>query len=167
MTGNVAPADEAQEGETSPEDDDAEQEYYSLGEEDLPQVTPGEDEFPPSQYNWDNEDNDTKSSFRANALSTPAMGYCVRKSHIVTHDKKVITMTCGPDRKSQGPALARNLQATTMTCDANHKSQSRELACDTQDTTTTCGPDHKSMPDIRLQAGVTTGGKPPLYDHRA
>ena len=29
----------------------------------------------------------------------------------------------------------------------------------------TCGPDHKSTPDIRLQAGVTTGGKSPLYDH--
>ena len=51
------------------------------------------------------------------------MGYCVRKSHIVTHDKQVIT--------------------------------------------TTCGPDHKSHTDICLQAGVTTGGKPPLYDHHA
>ena len=166
-TGNVAPADEAQEGETPPEDDDAEREYYSLGEEDLPQVTPGEDEFPPSQYNWDDEDDDAGSSFRANALSTPAMGYCVRKSHVVTCDKKVITTTCGLDRKSWGPALARDPQVTTTTCDANHKSQSRELACNTQDTTMTCGPDHKSMPDIRLQVGVTTGGKPPLYDHRA
>ena len=46
MTGNVAPTDEAQEGETPPEDDDAKREYYSLSEEDLPQVTPGEDEFP-------------------------------------------------------------------------------------------------------------------------
>ena len=36
MTGNVAPVDEAQEGETPPEDDDAEREYYSLGEEDPP-----------------------------------------------------------------------------------------------------------------------------------
>ena len=144
-TGNIAPTDEAQEGETPPEDDNAEREYYSLGEEDLPQVTPGEDEFPPSQYNWDDEDNDAGSSFRANALSTPAMGYCIRKSHIVTRDKKVITMTCSPDRKSRGPVLA----------------------CDPQDTTMTCGPDHKSTPDIRLQAGVTTGGKPPLYDHRA
>ena len=89
-TGNVAPADEAQEGETPPEDDDAKREYYSLGEEDLPQVTPGEDEFPPSQYNWDNEDDDAGSSFQANALSTPAMGYCTRKSHVVTHDKQVI-----------------------------------------------------------------------------
>ena len=72
-----------------------------LGEEDLPQVTPGEDEYPPSQYNWDyDEDNDAGSSFRANALSTPAMGYCVRKSHVVTHDKQVIITTCGPDHKS-------------------------------------------------------------------
>ena len=35
--------DDAQEGETPPEDEDAEQEYFSLGEEDHPQVTPGED----------------------------------------------------------------------------------------------------------------------------
>ena len=82
---------------------------------------PGEDEYPPSQYNWDDEDDDAGSSFRANALSTPVMGYCVRKSHIVTWDKQVIT--------------------------------------------TICGPDHKSHTDICLQAGVATGGKPPLYDH--
>ena len=105
-TGNVAPADDAQEGGTPPEDEDAEREYYSFGEEDLPQVTPGEDEFPPSQYNWDDEDNDAGSSFRVNALSTPAMGYCVRKSHVVTCDKQVITTTCGLDHKSQSHALA-------------------------------------------------------------
>ena len=98
-------------------------EYFSLGEEDLPQITPREDEFLPSQYNWDNEDNDAGSSFRANALSTPEMGYCIRKSHAVTCDKQVITTTCGPDQKSHA--------------------------------------------DIHLQAGVTTGGKPPLYDHCA
>jgi gag-polyprotein putative aspartyl protease len=122
-TDDVAPADEAQEGENPPEDEDAEREYYSLGEEDLPQVTPGEDEFPPSQYQWDDENDDAGSSFRANALSTPTMGYCTRRSHEVTRDK--------------------------------------------QAKTTTCGPDHKPSTDIRLQAGVTTGGKPPLYDHRA
>ena len=55
-----------------------------LGEEDLPQVTPGEDDYPLSQYSWDNEDDDAGSSFRVNALSTPEMGYCVRKSHTVT-----------------------------------------------------------------------------------
>ena len=49
-TGNVTPADDAQEGETPPEDEDAEQEYFLLGEEDLPQVTPGEDEYLLSQY---------------------------------------------------------------------------------------------------------------------
>ena len=93
-----------------------------LGEEDLPQVTPGEDGYLPSQYNWDNEDDDAGSSFQANALSTPEMGYSIRKSHVVMCDKQGITMTCGPD--------------------------------------------HKSHNDIHLQAGVTTGGKPPLYDHR-
>ena len=87
-TGNVAPADNAQEGETPPEDEGAEKEYYSLGEEDLPQVPPGEDGFPPSQYNWDDEDDDTGSSFRENTLSIPAMGYCVRKSHVV--DRKSV-----------------------------------------------------------------------------
>ena len=76
-----------------------------------------------SQYNWDDEDDDAGSLFWANALSTPAMRYCVRKSHTVTCDKQVIT--------------------------------------------TTCGPNHKSFADIRLQVGVTTGGKPPLYDHHA
>ena len=90
---------------------------------DLPQVTPGEDEHPPSQFYWDDRDDDTGSLFRVNALSTPEMGYCVRKSHAVMHDKQVIT--------------------------------------------TTCGPDHKSCNDICLQVGVTTGGKPPLYDHCA
>ena len=143
MTGNIAPTDDAQEGETPPEDEDAEQEYYSLGEEDLPQVTPGEDKHLSSQYNWDNEDDDAGSSFQANALSTPAMGYCVRKSHVVTCDKQVITTTCGP----------------------NHKSQSHAVAHNKQDTTTTCGPDHKSFANICLQADVTTGGKHPLYDH--
>ena len=58
MTGNVTPADDAQEGETPPEDEDAEREYFLLGEEDLPQVTPGEDEYPPSQYNWDDKEDD-------------------------------------------------------------------------------------------------------------
>ena len=86
-TGNVAPTDDPQEGETPPEDEDAKQEYFLLSEEDLPQVTPGEDEYPPSQYNWDDKDDDTGSLFRANALSTPAMGYCIRKSHVVTCDK--------------------------------------------------------------------------------
>ena len=62
-TGNITPADDAQEGETPPEEEDAEQEYHLLGEEDLPQVTPGEDEHPLSQYNWDDEDDDTGSSF--------------------------------------------------------------------------------------------------------
>ena len=41
------------------------------------------------------------------------------------------------------------------------------MTCDKQDTTMTCGPNHKSHTDICLQAGVTTGGKPPLYDHHA
>ena len=104
-TGNVTPADDTQEGETPPEDEDAEWEYYLLSEEDLPQVTPGEDEPPSSQYNWDDEDDDAGSSFQANALSTPAMGYCVRKSHMVTCDKQVITMTCGPDQSVHGPVL--------------------------------------------------------------
>ena len=63
---------------------------------------------------------------------------------MVTCDKQVTTTTCGPD----------------------HKSQSCTLAHDTQDTTMTCGPDHKLSTDIHLQAGVTTGGKPPLYDYR-
>ena len=49
MTGNVAPVDDAQEGETPPEDEDTEQEYFSLSEEDHSQVTPGEDEYPLSQ----------------------------------------------------------------------------------------------------------------------
>ena len=80
-TCDVAPTDDTQEEENPPEDEDAKQEYFSLGEEDLPQVIAGEDEYLPSQYNWDNEDNDAGSSFRANALSTPEMGYCVRKSH--------------------------------------------------------------------------------------
>ena len=53
-----------------------------------------------------------------------------------------------------------------MTCGPSHKSQSHTVAHDKQDTTTTCGLNHKSCTDIRLQAGVTTGGKPPLYDHR-
>ena len=97
--------------------------YFSLGEEDHPQVTPGEDEYPLSQYNWDDEDDDTGSAFRVNALSTPDMGYCIRKIHMVTCDKQVITMTCGPN--------------------------------------------HKLPNNICLQAGVTTGGKPPPYDHRA
>ena len=122
-TGNVTPPDNTQEGETPPEDEDAEQEYFSLSEGDLPQVTPVEDEYPQSQYNWDDKDDDTGSSFRANALSTPMMGYCIRKSHVVTCDKQVIIMTCGPD--------------------------------------------HKSHTDICPQVGVTTGRKPPLYDHRA
>ena len=140
-TANIAPVDNAQEGETPPENGDAEQEYFSLNEEDFLWVTPGEEEFQPSQYNWDDVDDDTGSSFRVNALSTPVMGYCVRKSHVVTHDKQVITMTCGPDHKSQSHALAR----------------------DTQDTTPTCGPNHKSSTDLCLQAGVTTGGKPPNH----
>ena len=142
-TCDVTPTDDTQEGENPPEDEDTEREYFSLGEEDLPQVTPGEDEYPLSQYNWDNKDNDAGSSFRANALSTPAMGYCVRKSHVVMCDKQVITMTCGP----------------------NHKSQSHAIMGDKQDTTMTC--DHKSHTNIHLQVGVTTGGKPPLYDHHA
>ena len=137
------PADDAQEGETPPEDEDTKQEYFSLSEEDLPQVTPGEDEYPLSQYNWDNKDDDARSSFRANALSTPEMGYCIRKSHAVMCDKQVITTTCGP----------------------SHKSQSHTVMSDKQDITMTCGSDHKSCTDIHLQAGVTTGGKPPLYDH--
>ena len=104
-----------------PEDEDAEREYLTLSKEDHPQVTPGDDEYPPSQYNWDDEDDDTGSSFRANALSIPDMGYCIRKCHTVMCDRQVIT--------------------------------------------TTCGPNHKSSNDIRLRVGVTTGGKPPLYDH--
>ena len=144
-TGNITPADDAQEGETPPEDEDAEQEYFSLDEEDLPQVTHGEDEYPLSQYNWDDKDDDAGSSFWANAHSTPVMGYCVRKSHVVTCDKQVITTTCGP----------------------NHNLQGHAVACDKQDTTMTYGPDHKSSTNIHLQAGVTTGGKPPLYDHCA
>ena len=99
-TRNVAPTNDAQEGENPPEDEDAEQEYFSLNEEDLPQVTLEEDEYPPSQYNWDDKDNDAGSSFRANALSTPVMGYCVRKSHVVMCDKQDTTTTCGPDHKS-------------------------------------------------------------------
>ena len=47
-THDVAPTDDTQEGENPPEGEDAKQEYFSLGEEDLPQVTPGEDEYPPS-----------------------------------------------------------------------------------------------------------------------
>ena len=39
MTRDIAPTDDAQEGETPPEDEDAERECFSLGEEDLPQVT--------------------------------------------------------------------------------------------------------------------------------
>ena len=50
-----------------------------IGEEDLPQVAPGEEEHLLSQYYWHDKDNDTGSSFRANALSTPEMEYCVRK----------------------------------------------------------------------------------------
>ena len=44
--GNVAPMDDAQEGETPPEDEDTESEYFLLSEEDHPQVTPGDDEYP-------------------------------------------------------------------------------------------------------------------------
>ena len=74
-TGNIAPADDSQEGETPPEDEDTEREFFLLDEEDLPQVTPGEDdEYLSSQYIWDNEDEDIGSSFRVNALSTPVMG---------------------------------------------------------------------------------------------
>ena len=55
-TGNIAPTDDAQQGETPPEDEDAEREYFLLGEEDHPQVTPGEDEYLLSQYNWDDKE---------------------------------------------------------------------------------------------------------------
>ena len=145
MTCDIASADDTQEGENPPEDEDTEQEYFSLSEEDLPHVTPGEDEFLPSQYNWDDEDDDAGSSFRVNALSTPVMGYYIRKSHVVMCDKQVIITTCGP----------------------SHKLQSHAITCNKQDTTMTSRPDHKSHTDICLQVGVTTGGKPPLYDHRA
>ena len=121
MRGNITPMDDTQEGETLPENEDTKREHLSLGEEDHPQVTPGDDEYPLSQYNWDDEDDDTGSLFMENALSTPDMGYCIRKSQAVMHDKHVII--------------------------------------------TTCCPDHKSSNNICLQAGVTTGGKPPLYDH--
>ena len=40
-TGNIAPTDDTQEGETPPEDEDTEQEYFLLGEEDLPRLPLG------------------------------------------------------------------------------------------------------------------------------
>ena len=55
MTGNIVPMDDTQEGETSPEDEDAERDYILLSKEDHPLVTPGDDEYP---YNWDDNDND-------------------------------------------------------------------------------------------------------------
>ena len=59
-------------------DEDAKQEYFSLGEEDLPQVTPGEDEHLP--YCWDDKDDDAGSSFRVNALSRDGVLH-KKKSH--------------------------------------------------------------------------------------
>ena len=99
-TDNVTPTDNLQGVEHPPEDKDIERDYLPLDEEEHSDETARDDEYPLSQYKWDNEDNDTGSSFRVNALSTPDMGYCVRKSHMVTHDKQVITITCGPDHNS-------------------------------------------------------------------
>ena len=120
-TNDIIPMDNSQGEEQSPEDEDIKRDYLQLDEEMHPQVTPGDDEYPPSQYHWDDEDNDTGSSFRVNALSTPTMGYCKRKGNAVMHDKQVQI--------------------------------------------TTCGPNYKLSNNICLQAGVTTGNSPSLYDH--
>ena len=62
-TDNVAPTDNVQGEEQPPEDEDIEQDYHLLDEEMHPQDTPGDDEYPPSQYHWDDEDDDTGSLF--------------------------------------------------------------------------------------------------------
>jgi len=62
-----------------PEDEDIERDYLPLDEEEHPGNDARDDEDPPYQYNWDDADDDDESLFRASTLSTPEMGYCVRK----------------------------------------------------------------------------------------
>ena len=121
MIDHITPVDELQEEEQSPEDENIERDYLWFDEDKHPNETIRDDEHPPSQYNWDDDDDHTGSLFRANTLSTPDMGCCERKGHMVTHDKQAKTMSCGSDHHSSKP--------------------------------------------ICLQAGVTTGNKPSLYDH--
>ena len=73
-TDHVTPVDELQGEEQSSKDKNIERYYLPLNEDKHPDKTIRDDEHPPSQYNWDNDDNDAGSSFRANALSTPDMG---------------------------------------------------------------------------------------------
>ena len=121
MTDDVTPADEIQGEEQAPKDEDIERDYLPLDEDEHPNETIRDDEYSPSQYNWDDDDDDAGSSCRASALSTPDMGYCERRGQTVTCEKQAKTMSCGPDHHSSKP--------------------------------------------IHLQAGVTTGNKPSLYDH--
>jgi len=119
---SVASTNEPQGEDHPPEDKDIERDYLLLDEEEHPSNDARDDEDPPSLYNWDDADDDDESLFWASALSTPEMGYCVRRGHAVTCDKQTKTMGCGPN--------------------------------------------HHPLNPICLQAGVTTGNKLSLYDHR-
>ena len=56
MTDDVAPVDELQGEEQSPEDEDIERDYLPLNEDKHPNETIRDDECSLSQYNWDDDD---------------------------------------------------------------------------------------------------------------